>query len=340
MPKLPLHIPELFPHMLIAPWFGPLSPNLMFKEKLPPNFFETDVEKVGLGEARAIVLPNNFKVMTPEAGVYIERYLEEAKKQTIPLYCFSLGDFTDSVLFDPYIRVFRHSVYRSTMAPGDIVMPPAIEDHSENHISVRGKKDKPTISFCGMAALPSKRRWFSYFVKTLFYKLLSLFKPALQARVLGIYWRRKAIRACKASTLVETNFIIRNFFSGDRRTIELDPETARTEYITNIIESDFVLAPKGDGNFSFRFFEALSLGRIPVLIDTDSVLPLEKIIDYSQIIVRVPMDKVSELPRYVREFYDRLSDEEWRERQRKARQIFEEYLRQDSYFRYFFTHFF
>jgi hypothetical protein len=339
MPKLPFYIPELFPRMLIGPWFGPLSPNFLFKEKLPSNFFETDVERVGIEKARAVVLPNNFKVMTSEAGEYIKQYLTQAEEFHLPLYCFSLGDFTDKIHFDPRIHVFRYSVYRSTISPQDIVMPPAIEDHGQQGIAIRKKEAKPTISFCGMAALPTERRWVTYFFKTLFYKIASLVQPSLEARILGIYWRRKAIRACAHSSLVTTNFIIRNFFSADLRTIERDPVLARKEYIENIINSDFVLAPKGDGNFSFRFFEALSLGRIPVLIDTDCVLPLEDVIDYSKIIVRVPMNRVADLPRYIREFYDRLSDEEWASRQQRARQVFEDYLRQDSYFRYFFTHF-
>ncbi|TSC71441.1 MAG: Exostosin family protein, partial [Parcubacteria group bacterium Gr01-1014_48] len=144
--------------------------------------------------------------------------------------------------------------------------------------------------------------------------------------------------ACKKSNLVNTHFIVRRTFSGLRRTIEVDPKVARKEYLDSITEADFVLAPKGDGNYSNRFLKTLAFGRIPVLVDTDVVLPLEDIIDYSKIVVRVPMEHVHDTPRYIREFYDALSEQEWRERQHMARKAFEEYLRQDSFFRYFFTH--
>ncbi len=133
------------------------------------------------------------------------------------------------------------------------------------------------------------------------------------------------LSACAASPLIRTRFIIRRSFSGAHRTIELDPARARREFIDNIIDGDFVLAPKGDGNYSNRFLEVLSLGRIPVLVDTDVVLPLEHVIDYAQVVVRVPMGRVDETPKYVRDFYDALNDREWEERQQKARGDFCEF---------------
>ncbi|MBI4065849.1 exostosin family protein [Candidatus Kaiserbacteria bacterium] len=145
------------------------------------------------------------------------------------------------------------------------------------------------------------------------------------------------MRSCKKSKLLMTNFIVRTSFSGLRRTIEIDPEVARKEFIDSIVNADFVLAPKGDGNYSNRFVETLSFGRIPVLVDTDIVLPLEKGIDYSKIIVKVPMERVAYTPRYIRDFYDSLTEEEWHSRQLLARETFEQHLKQDVFFRNFFT---
>ncbi|MFZ2500407.1 MAG: exostosin family protein, partial [Minisyncoccia bacterium] len=164
--------------------------------------------------------------------------------------------------------------------------------------------------------------------------ILHIFEPARQ---LGVYWRRRMIAACRRSSHLQTNFIIRRAFSGARRTIELDPVQARAEFIQNIINADFVLAPKGDGNYSNRFLEALSLGRIPIVPDTDIVLPLEGSVDYSFVMVRVPMNRVCETPKYIHEFYDALTEVEWQQRQQLVREIFEKYLRQDSFFRYFFV---
>src|SRR3989344_2280747 len=117
----------------------------------------------------------------------------------------------------------------------------------------------------------------------------ALARPVLHARKQGIYWRKSAMRTLARSALVRTNFIVRRSFSGAMSTIELAPEAARAEFVESIKNSDFVLTPKGDGNYSNRFLETLSLGRVPVLIHTAAGLPLEDGIDYSKIMVPVPI---------------------------------------------------
>ena len=338
MHKIPLYIPDALKDIELAAWFKPLPEGLLFKKELPPNFFTQDVERVSdVSRARAIVLPNNFKRVDSRVDEYVRQYAEMGEKHSVPVYCFSLGDFTDKTRFDPRVCVFRLSVYRSRMRSQDIVIPALTEDNAKEGILVRKKPPVPRVSFCGMGGFPSWQAWIKYWVKIILYTSVSLVDSAARARIVGIYWRRAAMRACRASPLVETHFIVRKTFSGHRKSIELDPVQARREYLESIIGSDFVLAPKGDGNYSNRFFKTLCMGRIPVVTDTDIVLPLEDVIAYEKMMVRVPMDRVRETPRYIREFYDILDDGEYERRQRLARETFENYLRVDSFFRFFFT---
>ncbi|MDP2655092.1 MAG: exostosin family protein [bacterium] len=188
-----------------------------------------------------------------------------------------------------------------------------------------------------MGGFDSWRGWVKYYAKNLWYECVSILDPMVRARKLGVYWRRAMMRACERSSLVKTNFIIRQSFSGHAKSIELDPAQARREYLETTANTDFVLSPKGDGNYSNRFLKTLAFGRVPVLVDTDAVLPLEDDIDYAKIIVRVPMGRVADTPRYIRDFYDALTDEEWRSRQQLARDTFEKYLKQDTFFRRFFA---
>ena len=309
----------------------------LFKERVPPNFFERDARLVPLAEARAVVLPNNFLHATADAWQYITRYADMAEGRGIPLFVFSCGDFTDKLAFDPRAYIFRTSLYGAAKGPRDISIPTLTEDLGAGGIVLRPKHKLPTVSFCGQAGYQSGKQRAKYYVKVFLYLAAAAFKPSLRARTIGVYWRRKALAACRRSTLVRSLFIIRNSFSGARRTIELDPAQARKEFTDSIRNADFVLAPKGDGNYSNRFLEALSMGRIPVLIDTDMVLTLEDHIDYAKIMVRVPMNRVGDTAKYIRDFYDPLTDEEWQARQRLARETFEKYLRQDSFFTYFFN---
>lgn len=320
-------IPEPLPGVSLAPWFTPLPEGALFKEGYVANFFDT-IERCTPEQAAAIILPNNFKVVDERIRAYIARYAELGTRLSIPVYVFSLGDFTDSVQFDERVRVFRLSLYASTRSPRDISMPTMTEDIGKEHFIIREKAATPTVSFCGMAAFATSARWVRYWLKNV------LLPPS---RRIGVYWRRASMRACSNSSLVNTLFIVRRSFSGHQQSIELDPARARQEFIDTMRNSDFVLASKGDGNYSNRFLEALSMGRIPVVVDTDIVLPFEGVIDYSRFMVRVPMHDVSKTPQYIRTFYDALSPQEWVARQYEAREVFLRYLQPYTFFEELFT---
>lgn len=337
MSKFSLHIPEPLADVDRAPWFSAAPPSTVFGTLKHAHFFERDVERVDPAHARAIVLPNNFRSPDARAQAYISHWAAVGERYGIPVFIFSLGDLNDRVRFDPRVRVLRLSVYRSTQQEHDIVMPTLTEDVGAGGISLRHKQEKPIVSFCGQAGYHTTRQWAAYALKNARCSVQSLWDPAAAARKVGVYWRRAALRACNKSPLISTNFIVRRSFSGAHATIELDPARARREFIASIVDADFVLAPKGDGNYSDRLLETLALGRIPVLIDTDAVLPLEHAIDYAKIVVRVPMRRVGETAQLIREFYDRLDEEEWQRRQRLARETFERYLRVDAFFEHFFT---
>ncbi|MSR70796.1 hypothetical protein EXS62_02035 [Candidatus Kaiserbacteria bacterium] len=322
-------------HALLAFHFGEKPWRGVFNEGIS-NYFEKEAVFVDtLQDADAILLPHNFKNIDAEESAYINAQADEAEKMGVPIFAFAFGDLNDGVVFDPRVRVFRLSVYKSTLQPNDVVIPTTAESFIDP--PVRKKTDIPSVSFCGYAGQKSFWQKLTYYLKHMLWELRAWRQPILRARKQGIYWRKRAMQVLLRSPLVRTNFIIRRSFSGALRTIELAPEVARAEFIKSIQDADFVLSPKGDGNYSNRFLETLSLGRIPVLIDTDVVLPLEDEIDYSKIIVRVPMSAVKETPQLIRKFYDVLSPQEWEERQRLARKIFDEYLRQDVFFRRYFA---
>ena len=103
------------------------------------------------------------------------------------------------------------------------------------------------------------------------------------------------------------------------------------DFITNLRESDYALCVKGDENASFRFYEALSMGRIPLLLDTECVLPLQDIIDYRSFCVIVDWRDADRIGEKLLAFHEQVSAEEFEAMQRRAREAFVEYLRMDSF---------
>ncbi|TSC68928.1 MAG: hypothetical protein G01um101456_437, partial [Parcubacteria group bacterium Gr01-1014_56] len=199
MPKFPLYIPAPL-NRLLAPWFAPVSEKQLFTKDLPPNFFETSVEKVSNPKAaQAIVLPNNFKTLDAEATSYIRTYADLGEKLGIPVFAFSLGDFTHDIHFDPRVHAFRFSTYRSDIGPHDIVMPTSTEDPPQELLHIRDKKSKPMVSFCGMGGFPSWAGWVKYYLKNFLWDVKTLFDPNAKAKKIGVYWRRAMMSACKKS---------------------------------------------------------------------------------------------------------------------------------------------
>jgi hypothetical protein len=66
--------------------------------------------------------------------------------------------------------------------------------------------------------------------------------------------------------------------------------------------SRFVLSPRGIGPTSRRFFEILAFGRIPIHVSDSAKLPLETMIDYDDLVIRVPEGFIGRTDEYIREF--------------------------------------
>jgi hypothetical protein len=121
--------------------------------------------------------------------------------------------------------------------------------------------------------------------------------------------RAEGLTALKAKAPVtELNIVERTSFSGTP--LEL---VAYREHLQNCT---YVFCPRGTENYSYRVYEALSFGRIPVLLDTDVVLPSG--LDEQDIILRIPYSKVENCYDVIRRDFETRSSREFTERQQRA----------------------
>jgi hypothetical protein len=140
---------------------------------------------------------------------------------------------------------------------------------------------------------------------------------------------------------VDTNIVLRDaFWAGMTASSQPDDvHRVRREYVQNIADSDYVLCARGAGNFSYRLYETLSCGRIPVFIDTDCVLPLESLIDWKQYCVWVDEWDLSRIGDRVAGFHASLTPAEFVERQRACRRLWETHLAPQGFFAHLHEHF-
>jgi len=74
----------------------------------------------------------------------------------------------------------------------------------------------------------------------------------------------------------------------------LSPEEFRTRYVKSIKDSAFVLCPRGGGTSTFRLFETLMLGRVPVIVSDQWVPPDGP--DWESFSLRVKEGEIATIP--------------------------------------------
>ena len=105
------------------------------------------------------------------------------------------------------------------------------------------------------------------------------------------YLRETWLNYLISSTILDCNIVDKGCFRGG----------TTYELIDNYKTSEFCFCPRGSGNFSIRFYETLYYGRIPVLIDTDILLPFANQIEWEKYIVI--SNNIEELPEKIYDFW-------------------------------------
>jgi hypothetical protein len=283
-----------------------------------------------------VFMPHNYWTLLKKHPEIIKEHIKEAKKYNKPLLIDAIGDKVD-VINIPNSVTLRYSQYRNRLKDSDVVVPVFTEDllasYENEKLTIRDKKERPSIGFAGWASLP----FFKYpktHIKDLPLFLLGFITRKFNLYRKGVFLRSIALKALESSRNIDTNFIYRKSFSGNVATAQKDIPTLRKEFVDNILNSDYVLCVKGDANQSTRFFETLSLGRIPLFVDTDIVLPLEGIIDYKDFCVFTNYRSMKKLPQILTDFHKNISPEKFRDMQKNAREAYDKYIRMDVYTKY------
>ena len=107
---------------------------------------------------------------------------------------------------------------------------------------------------------------------------------------------------------LKTDFILRKGFWAPG----IDKLQARREYIENLDNNLFTFCYRGAGNFSYRFYDVMMMGRIPILIRTDSVYPFEDKYDLKSIGIVLEENDIKnnslDLIKIIKEYYEENKD--------------------------------
>lgn len=313
------------------------------------GIYDSLFEMTSLAQADIAVLPFDwFNVVggtwtaktnynAQKLGMEFARVVKQAQK---PLVIFYSGDRSHEKLPIRDAVVFRQSLLASQQQPQDFAMTAVYEDlvhhYLKGKVVVQQKREKPVVGFVGCV---NQGSWQTN-IKDFIYQGIMLlqggtsFYPYEGHRI-----RNQALRYLQESSDVTTNFIVHNnmvFFDA------VTPEEklkVRWEYVDNMVKSDYILCCRGRGNFSIRLFETLCCGRIPIMVNTDCILPYESQIDWKKYCVWVERDDLSEIANKVAEFHNNLSSQDFMSLQSECRQLWERYLSSEGFLTNLYKHF-
>jgi hypothetical protein len=241
-------------------------------------------------------------------GLAVDRTMEVADRHQLPCVFFSNADRSPPTRLR-YGVIFRESIFASRQTSCELPQPAVVDDLLiGQEFVIRDKHDIPVVGFRGFQGTGRHR------------ELLRWLLLGTEAS-LGSYLRKKALRQCGRSSKVQTRFELLRFGR-----IYENRDQLRELYIRNIQESDYVLCIRGAGNFSFRLYETLCLGRIPVVPNTDLTLPLADRIDWPRHCVWIEPRDFGRIPDRIREFHDSLSPDQFRQLQRDNRALWKTHL--------------
>jgi hypothetical protein len=372
------YLPERLPHgLMLYPFWGVVSIFDGQYSGVFDHYVESGpkiFDLAPLEESEVAVLPFQWEQIVPEAlairydleyrgepaevaRLRIQEALrlagelaEKAARMGKPVAVFFIDDNETLTVPLHNAYTFRPSLVGSRRGPHEFAIPvwineDVIESSLGGELPLRQKSHRPVVGFCGnpgpnavgvrsklrrhLATIPAASRTAARLGVTLEAQHDS------RARALALY-------ALSRSSGLRTNFLMRDgwfnraFENGVNESLL---RQSREEFFDNIINSDYVLCARRTGNYSIRFYETLSCGRIPILVNTDCVLPYEEWIDWKRYCVWVEESELPNIADKVLEFHERLSPSEFEELQRECRRLWVQWLSPHGFFKNFHRHF-
>lgn len=293
-----------------------LFPLLNTLEKKSSNELSSQYELIdNLHEAKIVFLPLpwNYYVKNGQEKKCLD-LINEANKLRKRVYIHNAGDYGVKVPKDLDIIIFRACGYKSKSTSQEQIMPFFLTDplprfFNSEQLFKRAYNEKPTIGFCGQVN-ESKFNAIKEIGKVIAKNLLyyaGLKKELPQDIQSTSYNRSKILNLVERSNSLQSNFIRRKKYRAGATTKDERSKTT-LEYYENIIASDYILCYRGAGNFSVRLYETLAMGRIPIFINTDCMLPLEDKIKWKDHVVWVEYNELHKLEELVFQHYSKFNE--------------------------------
>ncbi|MEK7109348.1 MAG: exostosin family protein [Patescibacteria group bacterium] len=350
------------PSSLLFPFWGNLIPESSFLSKEFFNSFSFDIRFYGITDditkADAVFAPYRQATMMRHDPALLAECAQTAKGAGLPLFVDGMGDGETPLGIDNAC-IMRYGGYRTLKEElGRNRLPVHLRFESPNIriqvptqvddllmrcqggvFSVRHKgEEKPVVSFAGMVKTTFKNTVHQRLNELPLY-LRGILDDRYFAMSNGIFLRSKALRILERSKRLVCKFEGQFFSPLSPRRSHDEMKTFRRGFVETILESDYCIDVRGYGNASYRLYEILSLGRIPVIIDTERHFPFSDVVDWRKFSLIVDFRDIKRLPDIIADFHASISPEEFETMQREARAAYINCFRIDAQMPYIIREF-
>ncbi len=286
-------------------------------------------------KADIVVVPIEYQ-QAIKYPVQLQKLYELALNNNKPIWVYTGGDFGYTIN-KPNVFNFRLGGFHTKLNKKTIIVPSLIQDPYLEYLKTKftplKKEEKPTIGFVGHAkgGVTKYIKEFIVYLKTNTVRILKKIKIDYQTFYPSSIKRAKYLKILKNDVNIKDNFILRNQYRAGVKTKE-EREKTTQEFYDNIVNNLYTFCIRGAGNFSVRFYETLAVGRIPVLLDTDCLLPLSNSIDWEKHCVIIKNGNTNAIVKQLLNFHACKSEKELEQIQKSNRELWNNYLKRDTFF--------
>ncbi len=290
-------------------------------------------------EADYLVLPMSWNYYASKYKMAeIMQEIQQDIFQNKKILSFTSGDFGVKTPTFKNLLIFRCNGEKSKLDSNNLGLPVFINDpilryFSTDKITVRPYNTKPTVAFCGQA-----NGDFIHVCKEITQTIVRnlRFRVGLRDGLPQPLLSTSSLRYALLHKLLKDNAIISNFIFRKkyRAGVSNQKEREKTtrEFYDNIQTSDYVLCVRGGGNFSVRLYESLAMGRIPIFLNTDCLLPLDASVNWKNYVVWIEYSERNNIAKKVKDFHSNLTSKEFIELQHRNRSLWKEKLDLQGFF--------
>jgi hypothetical protein len=287
--------------------------------------------------ADILILPYFYDFLIKEKKTEIfNNLLKLSIKERKPFW-IAIGSDLPLTINYKNVYVFKMTGFKSKLQPRNFIMPVFIGDpisrFYDEVFETQPKSKIPKIGYVGHAKsglvkyLRTIYIYLNYNFKVFLGKIISDYSPLYYSS----HIRYRYLKSLEKSSKLNCNFLYRDKYKAGAKT-KLEKEKATTDFYENIRNTQYTFCIRGGGNFSVRLYETMAMGRIPIQIDTDCILPLEDVLDWKSHILIIPEKDIYKADLLICNFHNSCTDLEFKNFQLKVRNFWKNNLTREKYF--------